>query len=54
MNAPCLGIRLHRDTPQNIIDEAAKTALAGGAHPIVINDEKVIAGFKRSGSYKIS
>ncbi len=44
MNAPCLGLRVQKNTPQFILDEAAKAVLAGGAHPIIINDDKVIAG----------
>jgi pyruvate-formate lyase len=53
VNAPCLGLRVQTKTPKIILEEAAKTALAGGAHPIIINDDKVIAGFKRCSSYKI-
>lgn len=53
VNAPCLGLRVVPDTPQIVIDEAAKAVLAGGAHPIILNDEKVIDGLRQSGNYEI-
>ena len=54
VNAPWLGLRLHKDTPDFILNEAAKAILSGGAHPILLNDEKVFEGFRRSGNYVIS
>jgi|JI81AbrownRNA_FD_contig_101_387902_length_4093_multi_2_in_0_out_0_5 pyruvate-formate lyase len=53
VNAPCLSLRLHKNTPEFLIHEATKTILSGGAHPVLINDEKVIAGLERSGNYVI-
>lgn len=54
VNAPCLGLRVQKNTPRFILEEAAKTALAGGAHPIIINDDKVIAGLRRASNYVIT
>ena len=53
VNAPCLGLRVQKLTPDFIIDEAAKTIYAGGAHPILLNDDKIIDGLEKCGSYKI-
>ena len=44
LNAPCVSLRLNPDTPQRIIVEAAKALLSGGAHPVLMNDEKAVAG----------
>jgi hypothetical protein len=40
-------------TPKAIIDEAAKAILAGGAHPILLNEKKIIEGLRQSGNYVI-
>lgn len=53
VNAPCLGLRLHNATPLVLIEEAAKAILAGGAHPILLNDRKILAGLEQSGNYVI-
>ncbi|ASO20342.1 Dyp-type peroxidase family [Actinoalloteichus hoggarensis] len=49
LNAPCLSLRVRPDIPQEYLDESARALLSGGAHPILINDEKVIPGLVRSG-----
>jgi pyruvate-formate lyase/deferrochelatase/peroxidase EfeB len=49
LNAPCLSLRVHRDTPPDVLEEAAKVVLSGGGHPLLINDDKIIAGLLRSG-----
>ncbi|AOS64039.1 Dyp-type peroxidase [Actinoalloteichus hymeniacidonis] len=49
LNAPCLSLRVRPDMPQEYLDEAALAIISGGAHPILINDEKVIPGLIRSG-----
>ena len=53
VNAPCLGLRLVPNMPPAIIREAAKAILAGGAHPILLNDQKIIEGLRQSGDYTI-
>nr|WP_283102860.1 Dyp-type peroxidase [Shewanella abyssi] len=49
LNAPCLSLRTRKDMPEEILQEAADAILSGGAHPILLNDEKIIAGLKGSG-----
>jgi len=49
MNAPCLSLRVHKATPPDIIEEAAKVALSGGGHPFLINDDKIVPALIRSG-----
>ena len=41
-NAPCLGLRVDKNTPKIIFEEAAKCILSGGAHPILLNDDRII------------
>jgi pyruvate-formate lyase len=48
MNAPCLSLRVNPETPRKILKEAARALLAGGAHPFLINDQKIVAGLLRS------
>ncbi|GAA4196805.1 hypothetical protein GCM10022289_03070 [Pedobacter jeongneungensis] len=49
LNAPCLSLRTRKDIPKEILEEAAHAILSGGAHPILLNDEKIIEGLYRSG-----
>jgi pyruvate-formate lyase/deferrochelatase/peroxidase EfeB len=49
LNAPCLSIRIHENTPEDIFMEITETILSGGAHPFLINDNKTVAGLMRSG-----
>jgi pyruvate-formate lyase len=52
LNAPCLSLRVHANTPDDVIGEAAACALSGGGHPFLINDDKIIAGLLQSGVVK--
>lgn len=49
LNAPCLSLRTRKDIPQDLLEEAAMAILSGGAHPILLNDEKIIEGLYQSG-----
>lgn len=49
LNAPCLSLRTRKDMPREILEEAAHAILSGGAHPILLNDEKIIQGLYHSG-----
>lgn len=49
LNAPCLSLRTRKDMPVEILEEAAHAVLSGGAHPILLNDEKIIEGLYHSG-----
>jgi Dyp-type peroxidase family len=49
LNAPCLSLRTRPDMPDAYAEEAALALLSGGAHPILLNDEKIIPGLVASG-----
>ncbi|MGH3770838.1 MAG: Dyp-type peroxidase [Pseudonocardiaceae bacterium] len=49
LNAPCLSLRVRPDMPGEYAHEAALALLSGGAHPILLNDKKIIPGLVRSG-----
>lgn len=42
LNAPCLSLRVHAGTPPDLLDEAATALLSGGAHPVLLNDDKMV------------
>jgi len=48
-NAPVLSLRVHKGMPDDLIEEAAKAILSGGAHPVLLNDDKFIQGLMDSG-----
>ncbi|MBI5938031.1 MAG: Dyp-type peroxidase [Betaproteobacteria bacterium] len=58
LNAPCLSLRVHgkMDKPihKQIVEEAAKAILSGGAHPILINDDKLSEGLRKSGPMSLA
>ncbi|HTR85268.1 MAG TPA: Dyp-type peroxidase [Reyranella sp.] len=49
LNAPCLSLRMRPDIPAELVHEAALAILSGGAHPILLSDEKVTPGLQQSG-----
>jgi len=53
VNAPCLTLRVHKNMTskfhEEIFEEAAKAVLSGGAHPILMNDDKLCAALAASG-----
>jgi Dyp-type peroxidase family len=49
LNAPCLSLRVRKDIPAEYLHEAALALLSGGAHPILLNDDKIIPGLLQSG-----
>jgi Dyp-type peroxidase family len=51
LNAPCLSLRVHKNTPTEYLEEAAKAILSGGAHPLLLNDDKLIEGLRNSGDH---
>lgn len=53
-NAPCVGLRVHKNTPQIYLDEAAKAILSGGAHPVLLNDDKIIPGNLECGKINLN
>ena len=48
-NCPTVDLRVHKNTPEDILDLAAKTLLSGGAHPVLLNDDKLVPALKKSG-----
>ncbi|KAK3683448.1 hypothetical protein B0T22DRAFT_500972 [Podospora appendiculata] len=50
VNAPTLSLRVYRDMPEAFLDEAARGILAGGAQPILYNDDKLCPALLASGS----
>lgn len=41
-NCPTLDLRVHKHTPDDILELAAASILSGGAHPILMNDDKLV------------
>ena len=44
LNAPCISLRLTKSTSLKVKQAAVDALLSGGAHPILFNDEKMVAG----------
>lgn len=49
LNAPCLSLRVHRKMSPELFAEAAKAVLSGGAHPIMLNDDKLVPAIAACG-----
>ena len=58
LNAPCVSLRVHdkmeSDLHREIIAEAGKAILSGGAHPILLNDDKLCKALKDSGPLSLA
>lgn len=50
LTAPCLSLRMHKNMPTEVLKEAAKTALSGGAHPVLLHDDSLIEGLQKAGT----
>lgn len=44
LNSPTLDLRVHKATPRHVLDAAAKALLSGGAHPVILNDDRIVPG----------
>ncbi|HEV7642766.1 MAG TPA: pyruvate formate lyase family protein [Pyrinomonadaceae bacterium] len=42
LNSPTLDLRVHSKTDVGVLRSAAKAILSGGAHPILMNDDKIV------------
>src|SRR5262249_23907905 len=42
LNSPTLDLRVHKGTPADVIELAAKALMSGGAHPVLLNDDIVV------------
>ena len=49
LNAPCLSLRVHKSMNDELFLEAAKAILSGGAHPILLNDDKLVPALSACG-----
>ncbi|XP_066293840.1 (2S)-3-sulfopropanediol dehydratase-like [Branchiostoma lanceolatum] len=54
LNAPCLTLRLHDGIPQEVLEETAKALLSGGAHPVLLHDDRLVPALQDSGRRGIS
>jgi len=48
-NCPTLDLRVHKKTPASILKLASTALLSGGAHPVLMNDDKLVPALKNSG-----
>ncbi|HKR02822.1 MAG TPA: pyruvate formate lyase family protein [Pyrinomonadaceae bacterium] len=46
VNSPTLDLRLHKKSPKRVIKAAAQTILSGGAHPVLLNDDRIVPALK--------
>jgi Dyp-type peroxidase family len=53
LNAPCLSLRVHKNMSPELFEEAAKTVLSGGAHPIMLNDDKLVPALCACGPVRL-
>jgi Dyp-type peroxidase family len=53
LNAPCLSLRVHKKMKPELFEEAAKTVLSGGAHPIMLNDDKLVPALSACGPVRL-
>ncbi|KAL9126808.1 MAG: hypothetical protein Q9217_004203 [Psora testacea] len=49
VNAPSVSLRVNKHTPADLIEEAAKALLSGGAQPCLFNDDKICKALLDSG-----
>jgi len=54
LNAPCLSLRVHEKTSRELLAEAAKAILSGGAHPILLNDDKLVPALNACGPLSLA
>lgn len=54
LNSPTLDLRVHPGTPDDVLKLAARALLSGGAHPVLLQDEKIVAGLLEGGKGCVS
>jgi pyruvate-formate lyase len=54
LNSPTLDLRVHGRTPKKLYLAAAQTLLSGGAHPVILNDDRIVPGLKNRTGGKVS
>jgi pyruvate-formate lyase len=50
LNSPTLDLRVHPQTPDDVLELAARALLSGGAHPVLLHDNKIIEGLREAGN----
>ena len=53
LNCPTLDLRVHSKTPKRYLKMAARTMLSGGAHPILMNDDKIVPALHMGSGGKV-
>jgi len=53
LNSPTLDLRVHKGTPSKILKLAAKALLSGGAHPVLLNDDRIVPGLSEHVGAKV-
>lgn len=54
LNSPTLDLRVHHGTPDDVLELAARALLSGGAHPVLLHDDKIIRGLIEGGRGQIT
>ncbi len=54
LNSPTLDFRVHKKTPERLLKAAAKTILSGGAHPVILNDDRIIPALHKESQGRVS
>ena len=53
LNSPTLDLRVHSETPKDILRLAARALLSGGAHPVLLNDDIIVPALAKNAGPKI-
>lgn len=53
LNSPTLDLRVHPETPHDVLELAAGALLSGGAHPVLLHDQKIIDGLMEAGAGRV-
>jgi pyruvate-formate lyase len=54
LNSPTLDLRVHRNTPDDLLELAARAQLSGGAHPVLLNDDIIVPALMEHTGHPIS
>lgn len=52
LNAPCVSLRMHKNLDEDVLGEASKAILSGGAHPVFNVDDRMIPALMNAGFSK--
>ncbi|MEQ8837995.1 MAG: pyruvate formate lyase family protein, partial [Lacipirellulaceae bacterium] len=54
LNSPTLDLRVNKSSPRKLLREASKAILSGGAHPIIMNDDRIVPALHKESGGKVS